>query len=270
MASPFRAIIVDRLTEGPTTIFWDLVDGFRDAGPYRFRVQVGSTGSPFSDDWKDVGPETANTYYMLDSEKHERNKTITTHYRVILSTADRVYISGPASALQHLDRYQFRVASEMLRRGRKALENNPYHRQGYILFRRRFGPACTRCIDPNTNEVTDMNCPVCYGSGKLGGYFAPLAYQFAMITPRVITERVKAGVGTSADDYRTGMFLGYPLLQTYDVFVDAHSDERFIVSTVKYVETIGAVPISQELEMGVPDFSNVVYKFPIPARIGPY
>jgi hypothetical protein len=270
MATPFRAIIVDRLTEGPTTVFWDLVTGFKDAGPYRFRLQVGSTGNPFADDWRDVGSEVVNTYYTTDPDKHDKAKAITTHYRVILSTADRTYISGPVPAMQWLDRHQFRVAREMLRRHRKAMERSPFRREGYLLLRRRFGPDCPRCLDPQTGQVTDINCPVCYGTSKLGGYFAPLPYQFAMITPRVITERVVSGKATTADDFRKGTFLGYPVLQTYDVFVDAHSDERFIMGRITQAENIGAVQIIYDIEVGVPDMSDVVYKFPIPARTGPY
>lgn len=262
--------MIDRLTEGPTTIFWDLIDTFKDPGPYRFRVQRSSTGSPFSDDWADIGPEVVNQFFAFDNNKLDVAMAITAHYRIILNTGSGRYISGPSSALQWLDRHQWRIAKEMFRRNRKALMKSDYRREGYILFRRRFGPDCPRCLDPVTHEVGDANCIVCYGTGKLGGYFAPLPYQYSLVSPRVITERVKSGVGTTADDFRNCTFLGYPLLNTYDVFVDAHSDERFIFGVIKHTETIGAVPIVQVAESGMANFSDVVYKFPLPARQKPY
>jgi hypothetical protein len=262
--------MIDRMTEGPTTIFWDLVDGFRDPGPYRFRVQHSSSGNPVADDWADIGPEVTNTFYDIDNTKRDVAIAIQAHYRVILNTGTGRYISGPVSALQWLDRHQWRVIKEMFRRNRKALMRTPYRREGYLLIRRRFGPDCPRCLNPDTGEIQDSNCPVCYGTGKLGGYFQALPYQYAIVTPRVLTERVKAGQATNADDFRKGTFLGYPLLHTYDVFVDAHSDERFILGEVTWTESIGAVPVVQVSELGIADFGHVIYKFPLPQRQKPY
>ena len=263
MESPFREIAIDRMTEGPTTIYWDLVESFRDPGPYRFRIQHGRTGSPNADDWTDVGPEVVDTFMAVDNTKREIARAITSHYRIILNTGIGRYISAPSSSFQYLNRFQWRMAREMLRRNRKSLLRNPYSRDGYLLIRRRYGPDCPRCLDPKTKEVRDPDCPSCYGVGKLGGYFKALPYQNAFISPRHLTEKVVPGEATRADDLRNGTFLGYPLLHTYDVFVDAHTDERFVVQNILQVETMRAVPIIQTGEVTALDFSNAVYRFPL-------
>lgn len=167
MDTPFRAIIVDRVTEGPTTIFWDLKDTFRDPGPYRFRVQRSHTGNPFADDWTDIGPEVVNQFYYLDNAKTDVAIAITTHYRVIINSGLSRFISGPVSALQWTDRNQWRIIKEMYRRNRKALIRSPYRREGYLLFRRRFGPDCPRCINADTGEIADANCLSCFAPNTM-------------------------------------------------------------------------------------------------------
>lgn len=268
--SPFRAIIVDRMTEGPTTIFWDLKPTFSEPGPYRFRVQHSYTGHPGADDWTDVGPAVVNTYYTLDTTKRAFSMSVPSHYRVIISTGNFLYVSGPVSALMWLDRHQWRVANEKLRRNRKALKLNVHRREGYLLLRRNYGPACTRCLDAASGVSTDPNCPECWGVGHQGGYFPALPYQFAQISPREITERVHSGVATEAEDFRKAVFLGYPLLRSYDLFVDAHSDERFSILTVRVTDSVGAVPIVQTAEVGYLSADSPLYRFPIPERQKPY
>lgn len=270
MATPFRAIIIDRLTEGPTHVFWDLEDTFREPGPYRFRVQHSYTGHPNADDWTDIGPEVVNTFYMVDTEKREYSVAIPSHYRVIVSTGASLYISGPVHATTWLDRAQWRIANEKMRRNRKALLHNVHRREGYLLLRRNYGPYCERCFDPDSQTATDPACPECWGTSRQGGYFPALPYQFAKVTPRVITERVISGKATEADDFRVGIFLGYPLLRAFDLFVDAHSDERFRIQTIRVTDSVGAVPIVQTAEMGYLEAGNSLYRFPLPERQKPY
>lgn len=263
MDHPFLRINIDRLTEGPTKVFWDLLPQFKEPGPYRFRVQVSETGNAQADDWKDVGAETTETVFAVDNTKRDFARAILSHYRVIITTGTGRYISPPVTALQHLDLYQWRIASEKMRRTRKALLRNPETRSGYLLLRRRFGPDCTRCFSTLTGENRDADCPVCYGTSKLGGYFQPMPDQKVFITPRILLERVEPGQPTRGDDIRQGTFLGYPQLRTYDVFVDDKTDERFVLHTVKITEAVAAVPIAQAVEMAVLDFNNVIYKFPL-------
>jgi len=263
MIYPFATINVDRMTEGPTTVYWTLVSHFKEPGPYRFRVQHSSVGTNEADDWKDVGTEGIETAFAVDNTKRDYAKAINAHYRVIVNTGISRHISAPVTALQFLNTYQHRIATEKTRRNKKALLSNPETRSGYILLRRRTGPDCTRCYDPKTQEATDANCPVCYGTGKLGGYFKPIPDQHALITPRILLERVEPNMPTRGDDVREGIFLGYPQLRTYDVFVDDRSDERFIMHTVKIADGMRSTPLVQNPELAVLDFSNVVYKFPL-------
>ena len=263
MIYPFATINIDRMSEGPTKIFWTLLPNLKEPGPYRFRVQVGSVGNSEADDWKDIGPEVLETFFAIDNTKRDYAKAITTHYRIILNTGVMRYISAPVTALQYLNTYQHRIACEKMRRSKKGLLLNPETRSGYILLRRRTGPDCPRCFDPKTMEAKDSNCPVCYGTGKLGGYFKPMPDQHTLITPRILLERVEPNMPTRGDDVRDATFLGYPQLRTYDIFIDDKSDERFIMHTVKFLEGMRATPIVQSVEVAVLDFGNIIYKFPL-------
>ena len=45
--------------------------------------------------------------------------------------------------------------------------------KSYLFRKKNYGQRCTKCFDYLSNQVTDDNCPTCFGTSFEGGFFAP-------------------------------------------------------------------------------------------------
>lgn len=261
----FDRVHVDFMNLGETRVTWSLSPRFRGTPPYTFQLQVGQTGNPLADDWQDVGSPIVDTFMATDSSRRWFGKVQTPHYRVVLRTATNdVYVSPPASVLGDLSWREWRLAQEIIRKEKlrhRWFSSAP----GFLLKQRRSGARCPRCIDRLTNEPKDSRCPLCYGTGWLGGYFKPLPLTYADLNLSQVREQrqLQAG-GMAAPVVISARFIGSPQLYTQDVWVDPKSDARYVIHTVKPNAHINGVPLIVTAELRLLPPGDVVYSIPVP------
>ncbi len=66
---------------------------------------------------------------------------------------------------------EYRAALKILRAENRQL----YHKSpGYLLKRRWIGTRCTKCDNGLIHNAEQEQCPVCYATGFIGGYFQPV------------------------------------------------------------------------------------------------
>ncbi len=258
---PFSIVNVDYMVEGVTRVSWIMRNNFPVATPVTFQLQVGNTGWQLSDDWQDVGPAAVNTYQAVDQSRRAFGKQLTVHYRVKMTDVNgTVYYSQPATSLGELGVHDYVLMREIIRKW-KLRSRNFAGVSGYLLKRRRNGTPCPRCLDPDTHEVTEGNCPVCMGVRYLYGYYKPVRETYAVTDPPTIQEERTGGPeGWSLPTQVTAMFLANPLLSTGDLWVDAQSDLRYHIQRISVKAQIRGVPILSEVVLRALPFSDIAYK----------
>jgi hypothetical protein len=262
--SAFARVHTDFLVEGNSRVTWTLRDRFAGPAPYTFQLQVGESANPLADDWRDVGAAVVNTFTATDPERRALGKQLTVHYRVRLTdAADNVYYSAPATVLGDLNQRDWLNAREMLRQQRLRLRQFAGVR-GFLLKRKRSGTPCPRCVDVEANMVTDSRCPVCRGTRFLAGYFRAMPAQYADPETGAVVEKHTAGPeGWSAPIQAQALFLGTPFLTTGDLWVDAVSDLRYHIDSVKAKARVRGVPLLLEVTMMPLPLQDVAYSIPL-------
>jgi hypothetical protein len=265
-SSVFDMVHVSYLIRGGTRICWTLLNTFADALPYTFQLQVGQSGNQDADDWVDVGLPIENTYYAVDGTKRVYGKTQYTHYRVKLTTGAGTYWSDPIAKGGILGKRDWRLAREIVRKER--LRSRYVSQDGYLLKRMVTGVKCTICLDLQTDEVGNPDCPECFGTGLQCGYFYPIDCVWADLSPRTHRKHIDdAGVrGTINDIVVSGRMLHLPLLQERDVWVSRKTDDRYYVQSIQNASEMRGVPLIANVELRPAPFTDVIYTIEIPQQ----
>jgi hypothetical protein len=260
--------VVSYLISGMTKIMWDLLPTFLDPMPLTFQLQVGTTDSNDADDWQDVGLPMQDVYFAFDPEQRVWGKTNWTHYRVKLTSSLGVYYSDPVAGMGILDRRYWRIAREMIRQRKKAYYFGPGGQAGYLLKRRVTGKPCPICLDYQTGEVKNPDCPNCFGTGFDCGYFFPQSCIWAEISPRAVHLQVDPNMrGTVADMVVQADMIMTELLAEEDVWVGAKTDDRYYVHMVTNTAEIKGVPLVAAVELRLIPFSSIIYTIAIPQQL---
>lgn len=260
---PFRRVSVDNLVENQTRVWWQIEPTFRETGPYTFQLQVGSTDLEEAIDWQNVGPPVVDGFTATDPKRRERGSVLTTCYRVTLTTPHATYVSPAAQSFGELNDKDWLTAREIIRK--EKLRHSKVSINGYLIKALRYGKLCPRCLDPMTMEPTDNSCPVCLGTGFERGFHPAVPLQCWDLTPQIIDEtqdiRLK---GTSRENaYVVARVVGYPALNNYDVWVNAQTNERWLLREIKVAAALRGVPIVYEVKLGLIPFHNGIYKLPV-------
>lgn len=262
----FDMVHVSYLIRGGTRVMWLLSPEFSDPRPWSFQLQQGQTGNANASDWEDVGLEVTNGVFATDPTQHDFAKTISTHYRIILTTPSAIYTSQPTNKLGVLAARDWRLAREIVRKERVLQRYSA--QDGFLLKRIVTGLDCSICLDLQTKEVTDPNCPECRGTGKQCGYFEPMSCIWASLSPeQSIVKLDEQGMrGTIQDMTSTARMLMLPIISEFDVWVSARTDERYVIRGVSNIAEIRGVPIVANVALRKLPFTDIVYTVPIPEQ----
>jgi hypothetical protein len=269
-AYPFRRVSVDHMVRGITRVWWQLEPTFNDPGPYVFQLQTSDVGLNDAHNWRTVGAPVTNGVYATDSEKRVAGALLITHYRVTLSTPAGKYVSAPASCWGELDEKDWITAREIIRK--ELLRHKKVSIGGNLLKIMRYGPPCPRCRELLTQETSDADCPICYGTNYEGGYHPPSPLQCWDLSAQILKEDSddKLRGSNRENPYVTARVIGYPGLNYRDIWVNDKTDERWRIDDVKITAAIRGVPLVYEVNMGLLPFANVAYTIPLAHEPPPY
>ncbi len=264
--SVFDMVHVSYLIRGGTRVCWSMLPTFSDPLPYTFQLQVGQTGDQNANDWKDVGLPMENSYYAVDGTQRVYGKTQYTHYRVKLTTPGGVYWSDPVAKAGILGARDWRLAREIVRKER--LRYRYTSQDGYLLKRMTTGVKCSKCLDLQTDEVTNPSCQECYGTGFQCGYFYPMSCVWADLAPKSHRQHIDdQGMRGVVNDIRiSGRMLMAPLLQELDVWVSRKTDDRYYIQGIQSAAEMRGVPLIANVELRPAPYTDVIYTVPIPQQ----
>ena len=259
---PFRRLFVTHIVEGGSQVIWDLDPSFAESRPYTFQLQAGHTGLSIAVDWVDVGGPVVDGFLAVDDQKRLFGKTAETHYRVVLRTPVSTYVSLPVDTSGSLGEKDWVTAREIVRK--ELLRHSKVSYDGVLLKRLRYGPRCTRCLDPQTGELTNSRCPECYGTGFSGGYHAPLHFQWFDEIEESPQQEKRGGdgpPGQSKNVQAKVRAMAAPYIYKEDVIINTDSDIRWIVESTHEKASMRQVPLILEVTMNQAPFTDVIYRF---------
>lgn len=262
-AYPFRRVSVDHMVRGITRVWWQLEPTFNDPGPYVFQLETSDNGLPDAHNWRTVGTPVTNAVYAVDTQRRDVGAVLVNHYRVTLSTAAGKYVSAPASCWGELSEKDWVTAREIIRK--ELLRHQKVSTSGYLLKILRYGQPCSRCRELLTQEQTDADCPICFGTNYTGGYHPPAELQCWDLSPQVLNEDSDAQLRGSNREQAlvNARVIGFPGINYRDIWVNDKTDERWRIDDVKITASIRGVPLVYEVSMGLLPFSNVAYSIPL-------
>jgi hypothetical protein len=268
----FERVTVDFVVTGGARINWYVSPHFHGPEPWSLQVQTAESDL-LQANWVDVGTPVQNTCFVIDPEWRVKfGKEPNIFYRVKLTDADNVtYTSEAIHALDRLDFKSWNYFLEIQRKELIRLRALNVGVNAWLLKIKRSGTPCQVCLDQFTQEVTNSNCPTCYGSSWEGGYYEPEPLVYADITGEetYLQRATEDGMGMVAPMTVRGMCLANPHLITMDIIVNHHTDVRYHVHNVSPRTHIRGVPTLVTVDLRPVPFDNVVYKFPVPRTYPP-
>lgn len=129
-----------------------------------------------------------------------------------------------------------------------------------VIKRRQWGERCLRCTDVRTKAIVRPDCRVCWATGLIGGYWAPVR-TYAPRSP--LNSSVEVTNEQKAEGSSTTFVLpDLPQLERDDLLVSVEDQRRFFVRTQEQVEIklrgiqqqVGCVEVSRD---------HVVYRMPV-------
>lgn len=270
MDCAFKRVAVTHVTKGGSLVCWEMAPTFFPIGPLHFYVDLGWPGT---DEWTALNAEPiVDDCCFIDTCQRNWKTLNEVYYRVRLVLPNvegcPVYKSQPTSAIGRLDRKDWLRARDIVRR-EHLQQRKVDGTAGFLLKRKKFGVKCTRCTEWDTSEITDSNCPICYGTGIVGGYYPGVEFY---LTPTGGWDR-KINVatpprGTNADITDGGnRCMLYPLVDTKDIWVEADADARYIIDSFKVLAEYKGLPLVGSLKMSLAPGSHIVYSVPIEKQL---
>ena len=227
----FERVLVTAAPAGFTTIQWYLNKCFPiPVGTPEFYVEYANDSGG---EWERLNPDMpeVNTCVYIDTEKG-RCGYDSGYYRVVMSVGGEEFNSKPEPVYGLWNRYDWRIAREVVRK--EYLRLKKYVGSfGYLLPRREHGPKCTECIDFDTGESVSSNCSICYGTGFIGGYYDGIPY-YVDLSGTASAKDVQIPFGSVDNRKRVVRSVAYPMISTYDMWVDADSNTRYIVRQIEH------------------------------------
>jgi hypothetical protein len=187
---------------------------------------------------------------------------------VIMTTGKATYVSYAKGANSYWSKRDWLLGREICRKERMLMRKFTGW-EGYVLKRKIWGERCPRCADFDSDEVAEGKCPVCYGTGKLGGYwegYPTFAYNMQGGPTQFKEMDDKVGLKENIEIPQMRM-LAYPHLSTNDIFVHEESGRRYYIRPVNIAAEIKGVPIIYVVTLKLAPFSDVAYdvpKIPVP------
>jgi len=266
----FAAVAIIPSVRFGTTVTW-VPSPNSWLAPVVYRLEVNRTGSTMDQqDWSPVTPWQADISHGTDTRPRADGWYDLSHYRVAVRDGNGLvqYSAAIRANQASLSRTQARTANEILRREHKRLHlASSAATPGYLLKVRFYGNKCALCVDPDSGEPTRTNCPQCYGTGYVSGYHKPVPCFNADIGPSDEEMKLPTDVGlTLAGGVCSLRFVNEPNVFSADVWVNAVTDDRYIIGQIASVSSINGVRLVGRATAARLSYDHPVYAVPVGNR----
>jgi len=261
MPIEFEEVTVTAITPKNSVVSWALVPTIEPLGQWRFDVQRSyAPQSGFETEVEGL----RNQFYWIDSNPAVLSKWETTYYRIRAYQVDAAGDEVPnTEVLSHPGTLNDRLSPKVLhiiRNKQIVYRQLGIGRESLVYKRRESGQRCPQCWDEIEQRVTTQECPVCYGTGFLGGFYPPIK-----VLVRYLPTTKQNTVGTQLQEYAycSARVANYPKLEPRDVIYEIGQGRWWMVNVVQPTES-ERILVSQFLQLHLLDPQNTEHDLPVP------
>jgi len=252
--SDFYSVQALATPDNTKSIYWRMSSAFDDKGwDLEFYVDVSSESLG---DWVTMNPisPVVDGCVFVDTVIRRYNMVSDIWYRVraVLKDPDAIeddiiYTSVPTQLMGALTDRAYLVGKTIVKAFYTKLKKGG-GQQGFLLKRKIWGTRCPTCTDFDVETIINGSCQVCYGTGIIGGFYEGIEF---WIMPTTVMNRARkpSEIGTTDDYSITAECVAYPWIDAYDIWVDAKTDERFLIKSINHVKELERKPIILNLTL---------------------
>jgi hypothetical protein len=177
------------------------------------------------------------------------------YYRVSVTGPGGEVASSEVPPIPPLDRRREGIWRKLIRDAHLALKKG-VGTEVAVLKRRTWGEPCTEC-QTSMGQTSRSHCGTCYGTGFVGGFWAPFYTWASRGAAPVDVQTTQEG---KTETHQVNSILGYiPFVEVDDVLCFLRDNKRYKVDRVSTTE-IHTRPVHQELILSELSRSSVEYK----------
>jgi hypothetical protein len=235
---------------------------FNAPGPWTFYLERANSPTGIYE----LVATTENQPYAYDATiTTEKTGLINWWYRIRVKTGEgKYFISDAVSAGDTWDKRDWLVGARIIHKEMLLLKKRS-GQDGILLKRRTLGTQCTVCVDPATGEPQDAHCPSCFGTGFIGGYYAPIEF-WVSTEPTSVTSKQNEFEGTTVVQVDTARAVTCPIPNSNDIWISNKTSQCYRVgSDIKVQAHIRGNPIIVGFALGLLPSSDIIYTYVTPA-----
>lgn len=201
--------------------------------------------------WTRLNPSTpvVNNCFFWDTTPYRFNMRADIYYRVVLKDGSRTFTSCETNILGGWNDREWLIIRDIVRKEYLRLSKYAAGSSGWLLKRKTWGVKCTACQEFDSQTSIRPDCPICYGTTIVGGYYDAVSYYIEFLPAKVDDADVQFPVGTVSDQLYQTRSIAFPILDSKDIWVDANNNDRYIVGLVKETAELKGIAIMYENTM---------------------
>lgn len=233
------------------TVSWRIKPTTEDISLYTFSVRRSlSPEGPFNEI-----KSLSEQFVYHDPDVNLEHKYREFYYKIrVYETADPTNYSE--SEVAYLPEKPDPVAAEVIRRNNLLLENF-VGVDCYIYVIKTYGQLCANCYDYVKHRRRISDCPVCFHTSFVGGYFGPIIRKVNFNPSHKMIQQ--AGFEMMPDNI-AGWMSNYPPLKPKDVIIE-NGNKRWRVVEQSQTEK-KRIPVHQMLQLTQINRSDIEYQLP--------
>ena len=257
----FNQVLLSFSVTGGTQVSWKLHSGFNPGSPSTFTLQFSHSG--MDGDWEDV-VSGVDVCTLTDAVRRLfGGLDMLASYRVKLTDPNNnVFYSADTEVVGKANRHDFLIGRDIFRKELTRLQKY-VGKKGWLFKAKRFGTVCVACVDQDTQDVTNSDCAICYGTGIVGGYHTPTEFWFELGL-QAGSISMDPNHGTAEHVLTNSRAVAAPGLDDYDLWVRDDTDERYFVRDASAIAFL-ARPLVIVAKLYKSPMDNVIYALPKPA-----
>lgn len=248
--------------KGGTQLRWYYSPTATIAGDATVTIEVSRHATDDNAAWTTLATVLASLGTYTDTARRTFGSNEQIYYRVRLNSPS--CILGPYPSMMGSVPCELRgVLREVLRR-EYLRHSTGEDQRGLLLKRKLSGTECTTCLDQDhPGRTTRSDCPTCYQTGWVGGYYLNPDFYVFQGSHRSGFRRSEDLPAVTGNEPVMLSFLNIPDVQPQDVWVDYQSDHRWLIETVEATFRVGSYVILATAAARRLNFNDIVYQIPV-------
>jgi hypothetical protein len=256
--SPFGIINVYPVVDNKTTVVvWEKHTDWKHPLSGKLHLEYSEDpafGSYITVRTMDISPK------ITDRSDRFKGQQIKGAYRLKLVLSSEEFISSPFPVMGHLGYTDYRT---LLKIERAEMRNKHILTEGVLLKKKQMGDACPQCLNDLLKQPHKTNCPVCFNTGFVGGYYPPARCDVVLELSAAHDQVDPQVRGPINDQEVSARILAYHQPVTFDVWCNLRTGDRYRITSVKNIVQIKTVPIVHTAQMRRIPNSDIAYSLSV-------